>query len=244
MKGLFNYDGTIMSFFGKLADLIWLNVLMIIFSIPIVTIGAVQTAGHYAALKLKRDEGHVFQNFWKSFKLNFKQSTIIWVILLVLYAVNAFAIFVSNGSGMPMSSLISGILLAAVLFVGIMNLWVYPLQCRFDNKISHTIRNAFFMGFRHIFRSIYMAICYALPIALVLLWQQTIPLILLLGMSAPIYLNVLAYNKVFEKLEEQILGMDSEENEENENEEIVEIASEEGEAENDEVQPQLPGDEA
>lgn len=231
MKGIFNYDGPIMSFFGKLADLIWLNVLIIVFSLPIITIGAAQTAGHYAALKLKRDEGHIFQNFWKSFKLNFKQSTVIWLILVVLYAVNIFAIMVSNASDMPMSSLISGVLLAAIIFVGLMNLWVYPLQCRFDNKLSGTFRNAFFMSFRYIFRSIYMAICHALPIVLVFALQQTLPIVLLLGFSTPIYLNVLAYNKIFEKLEEQILGTDNEENEE-------------GDAENDEVQPQLPDSEA
>lgn len=237
MKGIFNYDGPIMNFLGKVADLILLNIIMIIFSIPIITIGAVQTAGHYAALKLKRDEGHVFQNFWKSFKMNFKQSTLIWLILIVLYAVNALAILISNGSNLPMASIISGILLGAVIFVGVMNLWVFPLQCRFDNKISHTLRNAFFMGFKHIFRSIYMAICYAVPIALLLAGiYQIIPILLLLGVSTPIYWNVLAYNKLFEKLEEQILGTDSEEDTEN----IIN----EGEKDNDEVQPQLPDSEA
>jgi len=236
MKGIFNYDGPIMSFLGKVADLIWLNVLIIFFSIPIITIGAAQTAGHYAALKLKREEGHVLQNFWKSFKMNFKQSTLIWLILIVLYAVNALAIMISNGSNLPMASIISGILLGAVIFIGIMNLWVYPLQCRFDNKISSTIRNAFFMGFKHIFRSILMAICYAVPIALLLSGiYQIIPILLLLGISTPIYWNVLVYNKVFERIEEQILGKDSEEDEEN--------IAEEGETEDDEVQPQLPDNE-
>ncbi len=234
MRGIFNYDGPIMSFLGKMADLILLNIIMIIFSLPIITIGAVQTAGHYAALKLKREEGHVFQNFWKSFKMNFKQSTVIWLIMLVLYGVNIFAIMISNASNMPMSSLISGVLLAALIFVGVMNLWVFPLQCRFVNKVTGTMRNAFFMGFRYILRSIYMAICYAVPIALVIAGiYQIIPILLLMGMSVPIYWNVLAYNKVFEKLEEQILGKDAEDGE-----------SEEGETENDEIQPQLPDNEA
>ena len=51
----------------------------------------------------------------------------------------------------------------------------------------------------------------------------------MLGISVPIYWNVLMYNKVFEKLEEQILGK-------------TEEGSEEAE-ENDDIQPQLPDNE-
>lgn len=233
MRGIFNYDGPVMSFLGRIADLIWLNVLIIFFSLPIITIGAAQTAGHYAALKLKREEGHVLGNFWKSFKMNFKQSTLIWLILVVLYVVNVFAIMVSNSSGMPMASLISGVLLAALIFIGLMNLWIYPLQCRFSNKISVTFRNAFFMSFRYIFRSILMAIAYAVPVAIILAGlYQVIPILLLLGISLPIYWNVLAYNKVFEKIEEQIMGV---------NEEVTE---EKEEGEDNDIQPQLPDSEA
>lgn len=89
------------------------------------------------------------------------------------------------------------------------------------------------MSFRYFLRSIFMAISYAVPVVIILAGlYQVISILLLLGISLPIYWNVLAYNKVFEKIEEQIMGV---------NEEVTE---EKEEGEDDDVQPQLPDSEA
>ena len=54
MKG-FSYDGPIMSFLSRVADILILNVLTLVFSIPLITIGAATTAAHYTALKMRRE---------------------------------------------------------------------------------------------------------------------------------------------------------------------------------------------
>lgn len=85
LSGLFNYDNPVWRFIGKFGDLILLNILFVICSIPIFTIGASTTAVYYVTLKLARnDDGYTIRSFFKSFKENFKQSTIIWLILLVV----------------------------------------------------------------------------------------------------------------------------------------------------------------
>lgn len=56
LQGLFNYDNPVWRFIGKLGDLIILNVLWIVCSIPIFTIGASTTAVYYVTLKMVRDE--------------------------------------------------------------------------------------------------------------------------------------------------------------------------------------------
>ena len=56
LQGLFNYDNPVWRFIGKLGDLIVLNILWTICSIPIFTIGASTTAVYYVTLKLVRDE--------------------------------------------------------------------------------------------------------------------------------------------------------------------------------------------
>ena len=91
LQGLFNYDNPVWRFIGKLGDLILLNILWIVCSIPIVTAGAATTAVYYVTLKLVRDENDgTIKNFFHSFKENFVQSTIIWVILLAAGALLAF----------------------------------------------------------------------------------------------------------------------------------------------------------
>ena len=83
LQGLFNYDNPVWRFIGKLGDLILLNILWIICSIPVFTIGASTTAVYYVTLKLARDEDDsTIRSFFRSFKNNFKQATAIWLILL------------------------------------------------------------------------------------------------------------------------------------------------------------------
>lgn len=88
MKGLFGYDGVLVNFFGKIADLVCLSVLWLIFSLPLVTVGAATTAMYNAVYKsMRQGYGGIWSNFWEGFRSNFKQSTGIWLILLGLYGV-------------------------------------------------------------------------------------------------------------------------------------------------------------
>ena len=52
----FNLDSPVMQALGKMADLMWLNILTLICCIPVVTVGASLTAMHYMALKIVRNE--------------------------------------------------------------------------------------------------------------------------------------------------------------------------------------------
>lgn len=83
LQGFFNYDNPVWRFIGKLGDLILLNILWIVCSIPVFTIGASTTAVYYVTLKLVRDEGDsTIRSFFHSFKGNFRQATAIWMVLL------------------------------------------------------------------------------------------------------------------------------------------------------------------
>ena len=64
------YDSPIVQLLNKVTDLILLNVLYIVCSIPVFTIGAAQ-AGLYTAVKVmldKEDDTSVFKAYWRGFK--------------------------------------------------------------------------------------------------------------------------------------------------------------------------------
>ena len=85
MNRIFDMDNPLWRFLGKLADLMILNIVFLLCSIPIFTIGASLTGVYYVCLKIKeQEEGYIIRNFFKSFKQNFVQSTIIWLIMLAL----------------------------------------------------------------------------------------------------------------------------------------------------------------
>ncbi|NLZ80341.1 MAG: DUF624 domain-containing protein [Clostridiales bacterium] len=151
MDRIFNLDNPFFRFIGKLVDVVLLNLLWVIFSLPIVTIGASTTALYYVTLKLVRDrEGYIFKSFLKAFKENFKQSTIIWIILLVVATILGTDIYVVY----KMEASYANILLA--LFVGIsviaffILIYIFPLQAQFENPVKQTFKNALFMATRHL----------------------------------------------------------------------------------------------
>lgn len=213
MGGIFNYDSPLMSGLGKIADLAILNFLTLLFCIPIVTIGASLTACHYVALKIRRGEGYVFKNFWKSFKENLIQSTILWLIFVafVIMTVMSYAMAMTN-MGEKMGPIICTILFVGGLFAAMTSVWALPLQSKFINNIGTTIKNAFLMAFRYLFRTMLMLIISIIPIVLVLVVSfQWYSLLMLFGISVPIYLCALLYDKKFQEIEDMIMDRQLEE---------------------------------
>lgn len=85
MGNIFNSDSGFSKFMNRIADLFILNILWIFCSIPIITIGATITALYSVNLKfIDNEEGNLIKTFFKSFKENFKKSTIIWLIILAV----------------------------------------------------------------------------------------------------------------------------------------------------------------
>ena len=80
----FNYDSPFWSFMSRIADLVIVNILWLVFCIPVFTIGASTAAMYRVTLNLVRGEGGgVVRSFWASFKLNFKQGVLLFLILLI-----------------------------------------------------------------------------------------------------------------------------------------------------------------
>lgn len=79
------WDKPWFSVLTKLTYSAYLNILWLISSLPIFTIGASTTALFYCTLKMAedRDEG-LTRMFFRAFRSNFKPATKLWLILLAL----------------------------------------------------------------------------------------------------------------------------------------------------------------
>lgn len=159
LSGFFNYDNPVWRFIGKFGDLIILNILWFVCSIPIFTIGASTTAVYYVTLKLARnDDGYTIRSFFKSFKENFKQSTIIWLIMMAVGLILVFDLLFFTKGGFSGSQQFRTVMVTIFLAMSIIYLailtYIFPLQSRFYNTIKRTFFNAFFMSIRHLFQTI------------------------------------------------------------------------------------------
>ena len=94
MGSIFNPDSSLMRGLGRLFDYVVLNMLTILCSIPIVTLGASVTAMYDVMGRMMRDEERgVFGDFFRAFRSNFKKATVIWLILLVIGALLGFGVY-------------------------------------------------------------------------------------------------------------------------------------------------------
>lgn len=202
MDKVFNLDSPVMVFLTKVADLIIVNLLAAVCCIPVITIGASMTALHYVVLKIVRDEeGYIVKSFFKSFKENFKQATIIWLILLAVLAliIGDFLIFVYSGITFP-GWLKAGLI--ALLFVVLFaTAHLFPVLSRFDNTIKNTYKNSLFMGILALPKTILMMACWVIPVVISIYFLQIFPVVICFGLSGPAWLNALLYNKTFKKFE-------------------------------------------
>lgn len=201
MGSIFSIDSPLMRALSKVADLMILNLLVIVTSIPIITIGASMSAMHYVLIKLTRNEGtSVAQMYFKSFKDNFIQGTVLWlvnIIAVAVFVVDIILFFTSNS--LPMAVFV-GVSAVGILFL-MTCMYFYPLQARFYNPIAKTIRNAFFVMILNFPKSVATLLLYALPLALLFTSFALFPIVILFGIAAPGYGAALLYKSVFMKIE-------------------------------------------
>lgn len=203
----FNLDSPLMKFLGRMADLMWLNLLTVICCIPIVTAGASITAMHYVCLKMVRDEeGYITKDFFKSFKANFKQATLIWLMLVAVILIIFFdyKCIPSMQSG---KKFLFGVVTASSVFVVITALYVFPILSHFVNTVKGTIKNAFFMSILALPKTALMIVITVSPIGLLLLMEYfgtaywLIPLVTIFGVAVPAYFCAKLYDKTFKRFE-------------------------------------------
>ena len=212
MGSLFSYDSPLMTFLTKIADLIIVNILAFICCLPIFTIGASMTALYYVVLKMVRNEEcYITKAFFKSFKENFKQATIIWLIMLFVIIVIVADILVMFFSGISFPGwLVIGVAIVLIL-LSIAVVHVFPVLARFENTVKGTYRNSFFMGFLAFPRSIAMLVCWLVPAFILWKLWQLAPLVIFFGFSGPAYLCAIFYNPTFKRFEPKTEEKDADE---------------------------------
>lgn len=202
MGKIFDMDSPVVRVLNRVGDLLILNVLMIVCCIPVITAGAAFTAMHYVLLKIVRgEEGYLIRGFFKSFRSNFRQATLIWLLMLLVVAVYVGDIWIFNYSGLvfPKPLIIA---VAAVAFVLLMiAVYVFPLQARFENSVKNTLKNAMLLAFANLPRTILMMACYILPLVLGYFSTYALLFVIMLGISAPAYAAAWIYSGIFKKLE-------------------------------------------
>lgn len=198
-----------MRFLARLVDLVVVNVITILYSLPVITAGGALTAMNYVLLHLHRgDETYVIRMFRKSFRENFRQGIPEGLIVLAAAAVTAVDMLALHGSDSRLATVMMIVITVIAVMIFVTSVYMFALQSRYENTVAQTILNAAGLAVTYLPRSVGMAAIWLVWILiLVYLYKAASLFFLIFGLSLPGYLCAMLYNKVFEDLEE-----DSEEN--------------------------------
>ena len=200
---IFKFDSPVMNFISKVTDMVILNVLCLIMSLPIVTFGAAYTAKYYVSMKIvKGEESTVFKPYFKSFKDNFKQSTKAWLILLipmVLVALDWVWIFNKGFKNVGNVYLIlAGFFSCIVIFVV---MTIFPFIARFEITLKEAFKGAVIFSILNFIKLLLIVALEIITVIASIWYARWLPLLLLFGTTSAFYFLNVVLVKGFNRLE-------------------------------------------
>lgn len=203
MSSFFSVDSGFYRFISRFWDLVKLNFMWLLFSLPVVTFGASTVAAYSVALKMVDDEeGYVARSFVKEFKANLKKGSILGIIFLAAtyavyldYEINR----VSEEGSVPL--IVIGIL-TAFLYVTAM-LYAFPLLARYENGIVATIKNSMEISRRYFGRTLLVVLLLAIEFVIFNFNTVLICIGLVFGGSFAIFTVAYFSKRIFQELEKE-----------------------------------------
>ena len=154
---------------GRVGDLALINLLFLLCSIPVVTLGASAAALYTVSFQMVRgEEKQIARTFFSAFRRNFGQATLLTVLFLLLGAglYLDLRVMQANPAAFPLVFWVGSGLLA---LAGAITLpCAFALQARFDNTIWKTLKNAFILAVTHPLISLATAVLTLLPLGMLL----------------------------------------------------------------------------
>ncbi len=201
-------DNLIVRILTRMFDLLLLNILWILFCVPIFTIGASTTALYSVMLKLvENEEGYIMKDFVRGFKRNFRQSTIVWSILAVVGGMIVGDFFAIQKLQME-TAVIANILLGTVSLLFLLELiFLFPLIARFENTTVNMFKNAILIPVSQLPYAVFVLLLTVLCIGATFLNTRTMlfgsVIWSLIGGALLAYANSLLVRKMFQPFEEK-----------------------------------------
>lgn len=183
----FSVDSPLYKFISTLWEIVKLNFFWLVFSLPVVTIGASTTAAFSVGLKMADgSEGYIFKAFLEAFKENWKKGIPLGLLnLLIAYAAYLDFELFNKIEGNPFICLMMGMLAAVIGVTGFM--YAYALLARYENSFINTMKNSFEIYTRYFGRSVAMTLIVALELAVMFWNTTTMYFMILIGPACIIY---------------------------------------------------------
>lgn len=165
MKNIFRWDSPVTQTIMLVGNLVVLNILWIVCSIPVVTCGAATAAMYHTVFQFQtNDETTVLRPFFRAFAKNFKQATLLWLPLLAAMALMVFNVLYLFTYGGNTLLWVAVIVMSVVVLL--MQTQLIPMAARFENKSMAVVKNSALLSILHFPSSLLMAALNVMPIVI------------------------------------------------------------------------------
>lgn len=213
MASFFSQKHPATIFLTAVCNLIFVNFCFVITCIPIVTIGASLTAMNRITIKILLGENPpVFSEYFRSFKNNFKQSTVIWLILSAITAFFVWEIYLINTSLPAEYTWTQYPLYFLLLAIFSCMAYAFPIIAWFDENNKQVIKNSLLLALANIPSTIFFAIItIALGLVTYVYPVLVLSLMCFLGFALVAILESVFLKRIFEKAGAKLTTDDDEE---------------------------------
>lgn len=203
-RSLFDPNSAFFRGMERVWTLVVLNVLWVLCSLPVVTIGP-STAALYQVLGkvIQGEDSHTARKFFAAWRENFKCALLVWLPMLAVLALCGFDLYFAALNDRFLWKLLAvfALQLAAVELT-----FVFPLMARYQNTWRSHMKNAMLVGVGNLPRMLLIWLIWAVPVGacLVFPWLRLyLSLVwLLIGYSSLSYVTALLLRPVFRRLEQ------------------------------------------
>ncbi len=185
-------------FVGNIGDWIILNVLFVLISLPVITIGMSATAMYKVALRRRRKESqYAAREYFQALREEWKQSTKLWLFFLLTGGLLLFDVLYGKNLWKSLNILIWCLV---VLWCFVIT-YAFPLQARFENSFKNTLINALFLAFRNLPVTLIMVLFNCIPAVCIIFGEfvtlAAAPVYCVIGFSATAAINSMFLTRIF-----------------------------------------------
>lgn len=145
------------SAFGRLMTrcgvVIGANLMFVIFSLPVITIGASYAALEYTLFRMERGDGVInpFKEFWKGFRTNLKQGTVTEILAALIGIFLLVDIRICALADGPVSALRIPLIALLLIEVSLL-LWLFPAIASFQDTLPKLLRNSVYFSLHRLWK--------------------------------------------------------------------------------------------
>ena len=205
MRKFFSPDSIAMRFLTLLCNLMYINLLFIIFSLPLFTMGAAFSAMYSTLFKmLHGDDPFIGKTFVKAFKSSFKQATTMWLPIAIFEILFVIGIYITLFILDPMYNMLQYPLSISFFLLLCISNYIFPQIALFNQTNSVTLKNAVLLAISNFPTTLFMIV---VPVILYLIGglsgKNTVmvfSILMFIGIASIAYYNAALLRRIFNKL--------------------------------------------